>query len=153
MLAFSKWMAMPKDKLSSTLGPHDTITVTWWQRTSYTGDVHRSRKPHFVPSLFTSLFNCLYCCCYLLAPGTACTSVHYTKTQSTDVISTRYTYRHLHIQNNYFQSTVWLRPKNTSSPVFWFGKASLTSNHNHFQPSKRHHYHSDVWCFWNTEIF
>lgn len=36
-------------------------------------------KATLCSSLFTSLFNCQYCCCYLLAPGTACTSVHYTK--------------------------------------------------------------------------
>lgn len=36
-------------------------------------------KATLCSSLFTSLFNCQYCCCYRLAPGTACTSVHYTK--------------------------------------------------------------------------
>lgn len=33
------------------------------------------------------------------------------KNQSTHVISTAYTYSHLHLQSNYFLSAIWLRPK------------------------------------------
>lgn len=35
----------------------------------------------------------------------------------------------------------------------WFGKASLTSNHNHFQPLKQRRCHSDVDVFETLKYF